>query len=147
MADQQDHSSKSIMYWSIAIAIVLMVALVPLSKLGKGTASGASAEDADARIAPVAKVALQVASAAAPAGPVDPKATYNGVCAACHASGAAGAPKTGDKAAWAPRIAAGKDTLYKNAIGGKGAMPPKGGSSLSDDDFKKVVDYLVGLSK
>ena len=45
------------------------------------------------------------------------------------------------------RIAAGKDTLYKNAIGGKGAMPPKGGSSLSDDDFKKVVDYLVGLSK
>ncbi|HET7774830.1 MAG TPA: c-type cytochrome [Azospira sp.] len=147
MADNNDHSSKSIMYWSIAAAIVLMVLIVPLSKLGKGSAGGASAEDADARIAPVAKVALQVAGAAAPSGPVDPKSVYNGVCAACHASGAAGAPKAGDKAAWAPRIAQGKDTLYKNAIGGKGAMPPKGGASLADDDFKKVVDYLVGLAK
>jgi len=146
MAEQKDTSSKSIMYWSIAVAIVLMVLIVPLSKLGKGNAGGANSEDADVRIAPVAKVALQVGGAVA-AGPQDPKAVYNGVCAACHASGAAGAPKTGDKGAWAPRIAQGKETLYKNAIGGKNAMPPKGGTSLSDDEFKKVVDYLVGLAK
>ena len=147
MAEQKETSSKSIMYWSIAVAVVLMILIVPLSKLGKGTAGGANSDDADARIAPVAKVALHVAGATQATGPVDPKTVYNGICAACHASGAAGAPKAGDKAAWAPRIAQGKDTLYKNAIGGKGAMPPKGGSSISDDDFKKVVDYLVGLSK
>ena len=63
-------------------------------------------------------------------------------------SGAAGAPKLGDKGAWGSRIAAGMDSLYKNAINGKGAMPPKGGSmALSDDDVKAAVAYMVEQSK
>ena len=69
----------------------------------------------------------------------------------CHAAGVAGAPKPGDKAEWDPRIAQGKDTLYKHAIegytGAKGAMPARGGNAkMSDEDVKAAVDYMVGLS-
>ena len=52
-----------------------------------------------------------------------------------------------DKGAWAPRLASGKDALYKSAIGGKGAMPAKGGSSLSDDEIKGAVDYIMSKVK
>lgn len=66
----------------------------------------------------------------------------------CHGAGVAGAPKVGDKAAWEPRVAQGKDTLYKHAIEGfsgqAGMMPAKGGNpSLSDDQVKAAVDFLV----
>jgi cytochrome c5 len=72
------------------------------------------------------------------------KTIYGSSCAACHDSGAAGAPKLGDKAAWTARIKAGKESLYNSALKGKNAMPPKGGNaSLSDDDVKQVVDYMV----
>ncbi len=74
--------------------------------------------------------------------------TYRTACMACHASGAAGAPKTGDKAAWKARIAAGMDTMVKNVINGKGAMPPKGGRpNLTDAQIKAVVEYMVAESK
>ena len=74
--------------------------------------------------------------------------TYRTACMACHASGAAGAPKTGDKAAWKARIAAGMDAMVKNAIVGKGAMPPKGGRpNLTDAQIKAVVTYMVNESK
>jgi cytochrome c5 len=69
------------------------------------------------------------------------------VCSACHATGVAGAPKVGDKAAWAPRAAQGIDALTASAIHGKGAMPPKGGSSASDAEIKAVVTYMVNASK
>jgi cytochrome c5 len=72
------------------------------------------------------------------------KTIYGSSCAACHDSGAAGAPKLGDKAAWTVRIKAGKESLYNSALKGKNAMPPKGGNaSLSDEDVKQVVDYMV----
>lgn len=74
--------------------------------------------------------------------------TYRTACAACHMTGAAGAPKTGDKAAWKARIAAGMDTMVSNAIKGKGAMPPKGGRpNLTDAQIKAVVAYMVNESK
>jgi len=59
----------------------------------------------------------------------------------------AGAPKFGDKAAWAPRVKQGIDTLVQHAIQGKGAMPPKGGSSASDADVKAAVQYMVNAAK
>lgn len=72
---------------------------------------------------------------------------FGSVCATCHTAGLMGAPKLADKAAWAPRIAQGKDTLYKHAIGGyqgkSGVMPAKGGSQASDDEVKAAVDYMV----
>lgn len=72
---------------------------------------------------------------------------FGSACATCHTAGLMGAPKLGDKAAWAPRIAQGKDTLYKNAIvgyqGKAGVMPAKGGSQASDEEVKAAVDYMV----
>lgn len=76
-----------------------------------------------------------------------PPALYTQMCAACHGSGIAGAPKVGDKAAWAPRLALGVDGLTASAIKGKNAMPPRGGSQGSDADIKAVVTYMVGASK
>ena len=73
---------------------------------------------------------------------------YNTFCVACHATGVGGAPKIGDKAAWKARIAQGIDALYASAIGGKNAMPPKGGAmSTPDDNIKSAVDFMVSKSR
>ena len=88
------------------------------------------------------------ASAPAAAGKVDGKQVYETTCAVCHATGVAGAPKAGDKAAWAPRLKTGIDALYASALKGKSAMPPKGGNNaLADADVKAAVDYLAGMSR
>lgn len=72
------------------------------------------------------------------------KEVYDAVCLACHATGAAGAPKYGDKDAWAKYLEKGIEGNYTAAINGAGAMPPKGGRvDLSDDDVKSAVDYMV----
>jgi cytochrome c5 len=88
----------------------------------------------------------------APALPKSGEEVFQQVCSACHRDGVAGAPKAGDKAAWGPRIAKGKDTLYEHALkgfqGSAGVMPPKGGrADLPDDLIKQGVDYMVGLAK
>ena len=68
---------------------------------------------------------------------------YNQSCIACHASGAAGAPKKGDAAAWKPRLAQGMDTLLKHTKEGINAMPPKGMCmDCSDDEFKALINYM-----
>ena len=73
---------------------------------------------------------------------------YNSKCIICHGSGVAGAPKTGDKAAWAPRIAQGMDTLLANAIKGKNAMPPRGTcTECSDADLAAAIEYMVSKSQ
>ena len=85
---------------------------------------------------------------AAASGPGAGKKLYDAVCMACHAAGIAGAPKTGDKAAWKPRIATGKDALYNSALHGKNTMPAKGGlASAPDADVKAAVDYMVSQAK
>ncbi|GAB4061383.1 c-type cytochrome [Uliginosibacterium sediminicola] len=105
------------------------------------------AEETAKLIAPVAQISVAAPVAAAD-GPVDGKKVYETVCSACHATGAAGAPKAGDKAAWGPRIAQGKEALYTSALGGKNAMPAKGGNpALSDDEVKAAVDHLISLAK
>ena len=100
--------------------------------------------------APVAAVAAAPVTNDAPAaaGADQGKTTYEAVCIACHATGVAGAPKTGDKAVWGPRIAQGKDALYASALKGKGVMPAKGGNpGIADDAIKAAVDYLVSQAK
>lgn len=73
---------------------------------------------------------------------------YQKSCQSCHAAGVAGAPKLGDKDAWAPRIATGIDALVASSINGKGIMPPKGAcASCSDDDLKAAVEYMVSESQ
>jgi len=98
--------------------------------------------------APAAAPAAPGAQAAAANDSSKGKSVYDASCAACHGAGVAGAPKSGDAAAWAPRIKAGADALYANALKGKNAMPPKGGNlALPDADVKAAVDYMVSQSK
>jgi cytochrome c5 len=111
-------------------------------------------------IAPFAQVAVAgkdnsaLAALSSPAGaapavnvPGTGEQAFTQVCSACHATGINGAPKVGDHAAWGPRIAQGKETLYKDAITGKGAMPPKGGTTWPDATIRMAVDYMISLNK
>jgi len=80
------------------------------------------------------------------------KTVFGKTCSMCHAAGVAGAPKPGDKADWGPRIAQGKDTLYKHALegftGAKGMMPARGGgASLSDEEVKAAVDFMADQAR
>lgn len=98
--------------------------------------------------APKAPAQKPQAVAAAAAGAADGKKVFDSTCTACHSTGVAGAPKLGDKAAWAPRIKQGMDTLLQSALKGKGAMPPKGGNaSLSDADVKAAIEFMVSQAK
>jgi cytochrome c5 len=114
------------------------------------------------RIQPVGKVAMTgkdnsalapaKKEAAAPAADLGGEEVYNMACIACHGAGVAGAPKFGDAAAWAPRVAKGADTLHNNAIKGfqgqAGFMPPKGGRvDLSDKSIVNAVDFMVSKAK
>ena len=121
-----------------------------------GTRSIMSPAKIDARTQPAAKVCLQgedCASAqpevaAVTAEAKSPEEIYNTTCSVCHGAGVAGAPKVGDQAAWAPRIAQGADTLHTHAIKGFNAMPPMGTcASCSEDDIMAVVDYMIEKSK
>ena len=158
-------------------AIALVIGIVLLAQLALNVYADRSRKNDPAmsnaaiaqRIAPVAKLVVdpnapaptpptqpanvaQVASAApaagAAAGADAGKATFEKVCSACHGTGVLNAPKLGDKAAWGPRIAQGKDALYNSALHGKNAMPAKGGNAaLSDDAVKAAVDYMAAQAK
>jgi cytochrome c5 len=127
---------------------------------GAPVSAAAPAADAGATLpAPATPTASAVAAApaagpalASPAAGSDAgKALYAASCAACHGAGIAGAPKFGDKAAWAPRLAQGNNVLYEHAIKGfqgkAGVMPPKGGSTAPDPDVKSAVDYMAAAAK
>lgn len=157
---------------AFAVPITVIVMLTQLITSGADTSKSNPAMSDEAvakRIRPVGEVVVdpnqpapaaaapaQVAAAPAPAAaPAAAKAdagkgksVFDSACTACHTAGVAGAPKLGDKAAWAPRVKAGMDALYASSLKGKNAMPPKGGNlSLADADVKAAVDYMVGLVK
>jgi cytochrome c5 len=79
--------------------------------------------------------------------PTTGEQAFTKVCSACHALGINGAPKIGDHAAWGPRIAQGKEALYLHVIDGKGAMPPRAGTTWPDATIRMAVDYIVSLNK
>ena len=137
------------MWKTIGVAAVLIAIIYPLTNKSFNSAADAAngTDESDVRIQPVAKFELAKAEAAAASGPRDGATIYNSICGACHNSGAAGAPKIDDKAAWAPRLAQGKDALIKSVTNGKNAMPPKGGATLSDVEIKNVVEYVMGKAK
>ncbi len=110
-------------------------------------APAAPATPAPEAAAPTAAPATAVAAADNALG----KSVYGKTCALCHSAGVAGAPKPGDKDDWGPRIAQGKETMYKHAIegftGAKGMMPPRGsGTKLTDDEVKAAVDFMADQS-
>tara|TARA_B110000116_G_C16612492_1_gene480074 strand:- start:213 stop:719 length:507 start_codon:yes stop_codon:yes gene_type:complete len=156
--------------WGVIGGVVLTLFLILLGNINAGdvnerqrvdrnTRYGASSGTAE-RVKAVGQMNLasnttvssttsQVAVAATAV--IDAKKIYNGMCVACHGAGVAGAPRVGDKGAWAERIDKGASTLYANAINGvqgsSGVMPAKGGNpALSDDEIKAVVDYMVAQS-
>lgn len=128
----------------LALATALIVA-APLA-LAMGSRPKMDDEAANARIQPVAKVELAAGGPKAAAGSRTGEELYKGVCGACHDAGVAGAPKTGDKAAWAPRLGQGLDGLVKSAIKGKNAMPPKGGSDATDEEMARVIAFMANKS-
>ena len=147
--DKKPHSSRSIMLITIGVAILLSLLVWPLSKLGKGDASAPGGDEAELRVQPGARVEMRLAPVVRSDGkPRSGEAVYTAICQTCHAAGLAGAPKTGDKAAWAPRIASGSAALLKTALNGKGGMPARGGGAdLTDAELKAAVEYIVSKSK
>ena len=155
----------------IPVLGIIMIAELVTGGLKLGRDSSAMSEDAVARrLKPAGEVFIgevpASAGAAAPVNaggaggkvtaaapakagaPADGKKVYQAVCTVCHGAGIAGAPKTGDKAAWKARIAQGKTALYNSALKGKNAMPAKGGAmSTPDADIKAAVDYLISQAK
>ncbi|MBN3790849.1 c-type cytochrome [Burkholderia sp. Ac-20353] len=132
---------------SFLIPIVFIVLFADYAnqafRRGAGTDALSGAEVAK-RIAPLAQV--DVKDANAPRTYKTGEAVYTAVCVACHGTGAAGAPKFGNKDDWAPRISQGFDTLLKTALAGKGAMPPRGGTSpddYSDYEIARAIVYMA----
>ena len=156
----------------LGILVGVTVGLIIIARIIAANTSVANrAEDpvyerqVEERIQPVARVAIAgqdntalappaaaPAVAATAAADLTGEQAYNQACVACHGAGVAGAPKFGDKAAWAPRIAQGMDTLHNHALQGfqgkAGLMPPKGGrTDLSDQSVVNGVDYIVEAGK
>ena len=116
------------------------------AKVNEGGDAAAATAVAAAKTAMAGVMSTAAAAPAAAATGAAP-ALFAQVCQACHAAGVAGAPKVGDKAAWAPRLAQGIDGMTATVIKGKGAMPPKGGSTASEGEIKAVVTYMANASK
>jgi cytochrome c5 len=131
----------------IVIGIILLVSFVTNTHTAGAGTDSQSAAAVNARIAPVAAEGFTLRDANAPKVLQSAEAVYTAVCAACHASGLAGAPKISDVAGWGPRIAQGYATLLKHAIEGIRAMPPKGGNpDLDDMEVARAVVYMANQS-
>jgi len=126
----------------VAFAIVV----VGFSGVFGARKSQADEEAVAARILPVARVELASAGAGGAKGSKTGEEIVNGACAACHAAGVAGAPKIGDKALWAPRLAQGLDALVKSATAGKNAMPPKGGADVTPIELTRAIVFMANKS-
>jgi cytochrome c5 len=132
---------------SFIVPILIIAALVSYVNRTVRTGAGSTAmtaESIEARIKPVAGFSLKSAD-----GPQVLRAgedVYKAQCAACHEVGAAGAPKNGDLAAWAPRIKTGYDALLTSALKGKNAMSAQGGGEYSDAEIGRAVVYMANKS-
>jgi len=128
----------------LAFAVPIALALL-VSQLVTSGEHGTNDNDnlVLARIAPVGTVVL--AEASGPKGLLTGEEVYGQVCKTCHEAGLAGAPKIGDKAAWATVVAQGEKLSFEHAINGIRAMPARGGNSdLTDDEVKRAVSFMMG---
>ncbi len=138
---------QKIIAWALVIAlgsIAFVVAMISIANMAKGH-KPVDPEAVNLRIAPVATVKI-AAPVAAGGAARSGEQIYKGACSACHDAGVAGAPKLGDKGAWAPRLALGLDGLLKSATAGKNAMPPKGGSDASNTELAGAIVYIANQS-
>ncbi len=136
-----------------ALTVVLIISANIIGAKPKTQKAAVNGQQIAERIKPVGEVTLAssnpVVNALIPAAhaAADGKSVYEKSCKVCHDAGVAGAPKMGDKAAWAPRLKPGMDAVYANTLKGKGAMPPKGTYTGPDADVKAAVDYMVKASQ
>lgn len=132
---------------SFVVPVIVIILLVNFVSFGNKPAAGSGGLGAEAvaqRLKPVGSIEVRDVASAAAARAGDQ--VYTGQCAACHGTGAAGAPKLGDNAAWAPRLAQGLDTLLNSALKGKGAMAPQGGGEFSDYEIARAVVHMANQS-
>lgn len=135
---------QKIITWGLVIAvgcIAFVLLAISIARMAQGSKS-LDPEAVNQRIAPVAAVKM-AAPVAAGGASRSGEQIYKATCSACHDTGAANAPKLGDKAAWAPRIALGLDGLLKSATAGKNAMPPKGGSDASETELASTIVFMA----
>ena len=123
------------------VAIILLVNYVDFGTKPSAGSEGLGPEAVALRLQRIG--AVEIRDASGPAVLRTGEQVYNGQCAACHAVGAAGSPKFGDAAAWAPRIQTGYDALLNSALKGKGAMAPQGGGEYSDFEIGRAVVYMA----
>jgi cytochrome c5 len=123
------------------VIIILLVNFITFADKPAAGSEGLGAEAVARRLQPVGMVEIRDMSS--PAALRTGEQIYQAQCTACHGSGAAGAPKTGDEAAWAPRIKTGYEALLASALNGKGAMPKQGGGDASDYEIARAVVYLA----
>lgn len=161
--------SKSNTSFGLSLSTIIVVAVLVEGinvMLGSSLYKGGEADMSDAAIAERLKPVAQLNTGA----PITPEApavsapapvatgarsgqdVYQSVCFACHGTGAAGAPKMGDAAAWKPRIAKGVDLLLQHAVNGfqgnTGVMPARGTcGNCSDNELKSAIEYMVANSK
>jgi cytochrome c5 len=129
------------------IGIILLVQFVTNQKLTGAGSESQTAEAVAARLKPVADQGFTLKDVNAPKVLQTGEAVFNSTCQACHATGAAGAPKVGDNGAWAPRIAQGYDTVVKHALEGLRAMPARGGNpDLDDVEVARAVVFMANKS-
>jgi cytochrome c5 len=150
MADEHDEHSSFIKTPQQLITVVLLAFLVPILGIvllvqlvvdrPRADPSAMTPEAVSARLQPAGKVEF---GAAGPAAAKSSEEIVKEVCAACHTAGVANAPKFGDKAAWAPRLKLGLDGMLKSVVNGKGAMPPRAGTSLTDDELARAVILMA----
>lgn len=129
---------------SFVVPIVVIILLTQFVNWGARPAAGSNGLEAEAvahRIQPVGTIEVKDASDAAAV--KTGEQVFQAQCSACHATGAAGAPKVGDAAAWGPRIGQGFDALVHSALKGKGAMGPQGGGDFSDYEVARAVVYMA----
>ena len=129
---------------SFVLPIFIIIGLVYYVTAQNKPAAGASnvAESTAERIQKVGSIQIKDANRAMKSG----EDVYKGQCASCHAAGAAGAPKFGDAATWAPRIKTGYPALLNSALKGKNVMPPQGGGEHEDVEIGRAVVYMANAA-
>ncbi len=132
------------------LAYITQAALIIIFFCSNALAMGSKPKGDDealaSRIQPVAKLELAPATGSGPKGAKSGEEIVKAVCASCHQTGVAGAPKIGDKAAWAPRLGQGLEGLLKSALAGKNAMPPKGGADVTDNELGRAIVFMTNKS-
>ncbi|MDA8446192.1 c-type cytochrome [Paracidovorax valerianellae] len=154
--------ARGVAYMANAAGAKFEEPAVPAAAGASGAGAGASATAEAPAAAPAPATTAAPAAPAAPATAAAPAATpaaattvaagagealYKQACQVCHAAGVAGAPKFGDKAAWAERLKDGIDGMTRIAIAGKGAMPPRGGTQASDAEIRAAVEFMANAAK